>query len=65
MGPAPKPGAGPEGAPMGIGGAEPPWFARRPPGLCIVVDILDATGWWMGSEPALLWCGGPLAPRGV
>lgn len=22
-------------------------------------EILEATGWWIGIEPALLWCGGP------
>jgi hypothetical protein len=35
-------------------GAELPWFARRPPGPVIEFEILDATGWWIGREPALL-----------
>lgn len=40
----PKPGAGAEGPLMGREGAELPWFARRPPGPVIELEILDATG---------------------
>ncbi len=37
-----------------VGGGGPPWFANRPPGLWMAPEILEATGWWMGREPAVL-----------
>lgn len=49
----PKAGAPFDDAPSGMEGAAPPWFASRPPGLCIV-GMRAATGWCKGSEPALL-----------
>lgn len=51
----PKPGTGPDGVPRGIAWADP-WLARRPLGLWMP-GIRDATGWWMGIDPALLWWG--------
>ena len=53
----PKEPMGPGGAPREMGGALPLWFASRPPGLWMAPEIREATGWWIGMEPALLWCG--------